>query len=109
MHAPQKPLHLRKGVDEELINLENADTIEPVIDGPIAPESRYVTTFSTHRGLFRYKRLNFGMNCAAEIFNDVIRQTVSRIPGMVNRSDDIFVTGKKIERYSNLEKVLSYS
>jgi hypothetical protein len=26
--------HLRKGVDEELINLKNTDIIEPVIDGP---------------------------------------------------------------------------
>jgi hypothetical protein len=34
------------------------------------------------------------MNCAAEIFDDVIRQTVSGIPGVVNRSDDNFVTRK---------------
>lgn len=25
----------------------------------VAPESRYITTFSTHMGLMRYKRLNF--------------------------------------------------
>ena len=31
-------------------------------------ESRYITTFSTHLGLFRYKRLNHGNNVAAEIF-----------------------------------------
>ena len=73
----------------------------------IAPDSRYIITFSTHHGLFRYIRLKFGMNCAAAIFDDVIRQTVSGIPGVVNRSDDIFVTGKtKDEHDSNLEKVL---
>ena len=121
--------HLRKGVDEEQINLQEADIIATVTDGPtewispchavpkpkqpgklrlcvdmrapnkailrtrhiiptiedlvvdlngakyfskldmnqgyhqleLAPESRYITTFSTHRGLYRYKRLNFGM------------------------------------------------
>jgi hypothetical protein len=31
-------------------------------------DSRYITTFSTHVGLFRYKRLNYGTNAAAEIF-----------------------------------------
>jgi hypothetical protein len=31
-------------------------------------DSRYITTFSTHVGLFRYKRLNYGTNVAAEIF-----------------------------------------
>ena len=30
------------------------------------PDSRFITTFSTHKGLFRYKRLNYGTNSAAE-------------------------------------------
>ena len=34
----------------------------------LAPESRYLTTFSTHMGLRWFRRLNFGVNCAAEIF-----------------------------------------
>ena len=35
-------------------------------------ESRYITTFGTHMGLMRYKRLNFGISSAAEIFQNVI-------------------------------------
>ena len=31
-------------------------------------DSRHITTFTTHRGLFRYKRLSFGINSAAEVF-----------------------------------------
>ena len=31
-------------------------------------QSRYITTFSTHLGLYRYKRLNYGTNVAAEMF-----------------------------------------
>lgn len=38
----------------------------------LALESRYITTFSTHMGLMRYKRLNFGISSAAEIFQNVI-------------------------------------
>ena len=32
------------------------------------PSCRYITTFSTHVGLYQYKRLSFGINSAAEIF-----------------------------------------
>jgi hypothetical protein len=42
----------------------------------------------------RYKRLNFGISSAAEIFQNVIRETVEGIPGAFNISDDILVFGK---------------
>ena len=45
----------------------------------LAPESRYITTFGTHMGLMRYKRLNFGISSAAEIFQNVIRETLEGI------------------------------
>ena len=35
---------------------------------PLHSDSRLLTTFSTHVLLFRYKRLNFGLSSAAEIF-----------------------------------------
>ena len=34
---------------------------------------RYITTFTTHKGLFQYKRLNFGTNSASEIFQNTIQ------------------------------------
>lgn len=73
----------------------------------LAPESRFITTFVTHRGLFRYKRLNSEMNCAAEIFDDVIRNLISGIPGVFNRRSDILVTGKSRKYHdNNLQEVL---
>ena len=60
----------------------------------LALESRYITTFSTHMGLMRYKRLNFGISSAAEIFQNVIRETLEGIDGAINISDDILVFGK---------------
>ena len=60
----------------------------------LSPESRYITTFGTHLGLMRYKRLNFGISSAAEIFQNVIRETLEGIPGALNISDDILVFGK---------------
>ena len=57
----------------------------------LSPDSRYITTFSTHLGLRRYKRLNFGINCASEIFQQAIRQAIQGIPNVINVSDDILV------------------
>ena len=34
----------------------------------LAPDSRDITTFVTHNGLYRYKRLMFGINCAPEMY-----------------------------------------
>ena len=60
----------------------------------LAPESRYITTFATHEGLRRYKRLNFGTNSASEIFQHVISEQIRDISGAINISDDIIVFGK---------------
>ena len=56
--------------------------------------SRYITTFTTHAGLMRYKRLIFGVNAAAEIFQKTISDLLSDIPGAKNMSDDIVIHGK---------------
>jgi 2-phospho-L-lactate guanylyltransferase (CobY/MobA/RfbA family) len=34
----------------------------------LAPECRYITVFYTHMGLYRFKRLCFGINCAPKVF-----------------------------------------
>ena len=58
------------------------------------PESRYLTTFVTHKGLRRYTRLMFGLSSASEIFQEIIQQILAGIPGARNISDDIVVFGK---------------
>ena len=73
----------------------------------LATESRYVTTFSTHAGLRRYKRLPFGINAASEIFQEAIRELLTGLPGCKNISDDIKVFGKGQEEHNkNLRGVL---
>ena len=59
--------------------------------------SRYITTLSTHVGLRRYRRLNFGISSAAEVFQDVIRETLSGLIGMLNLSDDILIHSATLE------------
>ena len=72
----------------------------------LAPVSRYITTFSTHMGLMRYKRLKFGISNAAEIFQNVIRETLERIDGAINISDDILIFGKTLEGHDHNLKAM---
>jgi len=55
------------------------------------PDSRHITTFSTHVGLRRYKRLMFGINAASEIFQNAIEQILTGLPGCRNIFDDIMI------------------
>ena len=71
-------------------------------------DSRYITTFTTHIGLWRYKRLNFGIYFASEIFQNAIWETLGGVPGVLNVSDDILVYGKSPGEHDNiLKQVLS--
>ena len=60
---------------------------------------RYITTFATHRGLFRNKRLNFRTNAASEIFQNALEKSLRGITGVFNIHDDIFIFRKSSEEY----------
>ena len=71
--------------------------------------SRDVTTFTTHAGLFRYRRLMFGICSAPELYQHVISQVLqgAGCTGCRNRSDDIVVYGKDVADHDEkLRKVL---
>lgn len=69
-------------------------------------ESRYITTFSTHVGLRRYTRLFFGINSAAEVFQDEIRKALTGLKGVINISDDILCFGKDHDEHLKNLKAL---
>lgn len=60
-------------------------------------ESRDLTAFATHRGIFRYTRLIFGMSSAAELYQREIEHALIGIPGVRNISDDIIIGGRNTE------------
>ena len=73
----------------------------------LKPCSRYITTFSTNIGLFRYKRLNYGTNAAAEIFQYTLQTQLQGLSGVKNIADDIIVYGAtRSEHDENLDKCL---
>ncbi|XP_011697755.1 PREDICTED: uncharacterized protein K02A2.6-like [Wasmannia auropunctata] len=57
----------------------------------LVEESRAITTFATDFGLYWYKRLMFGINCATEIFQRILRDVLNSIEGVINYLDDILV------------------
>jgi hypothetical protein len=121
---PKKPEEIRICVDMRAANkaIERERHVTPTMDDIISqlngavkfskldlnsgyhqveldPESRYITVFSTNAGLFRYKRLNFGVCSAAEKFQNLIQSALSGLKGVINISDDILVFGKTDEEH----------
>ena len=67
----------------------------------------YLTTFVTHKGLFRYKRLCFGVNCAPEAYQHILQQVLQDCEGVRVLADDIIVHGTNVDEHDRrLEKVL---
>ena len=67
-----------------------------------------MVVINTHKGLFRYNRLPFGVSSAPAVFQRVMESVLQGIPNVVVYFDDILVAGKSTaEHLSMLEKVLS--
>lgn len=74
----------------------------------LSPESRDITTFLTHKGLYRYKRLMFGISCAPDIFQRTMEELLKECEGTHIYIDDILVHGKTKEEHDiRLKKVLT--
>ena len=57
--------------------------------------------------MFRYKRLIFGINAAAEMFQDVIASAISEIPKGKKISDDVIIYGVNRKEHKTLHAVLT--
>ncbi|KAJ8004145.1 hypothetical protein DPEC_G00155730 [Dallia pectoralis] len=88
--AIQRERHITPTMDDVIHELKGA-TVFSKLDLTagyhqleLHPDSKYITTFTTHLSLRRYKRLNFGISSAAEVFQNAICQTVQGITGVKN-------------------------
>ena len=71
-------------------------------------ESRKYVTINTHKGLYCYSRLPFGIASAPAIFQRAMDSILQGIPQVLCYLDDILITGANREEHlRNLEKVLS--
>ncbi|XP_062538474.1 uncharacterized protein K02A2.6-like [Armigeres subalbatus] len=79
----------------------------------ISERSRPITTFITKYGLFRYKRLMFGISCAPELFQKVMESIVAGLEGVIVYLDDIVVYGSSRDEHNKrlaalLERLAEY-
>ena len=99
---------------EEVLQDFNQSTVFSKLDIKLAyhqieldPSSREITTFMTHKGMYRYKRLMFGISCAPEMYNKILQQTLDGCDGVQSIFDDIVVHGKtQAEHDKHLEATL---
>ena len=74
---------------------------------PLAKESQNLAIINTHRGLFRYTRMPFGISSAPVIFQRIMESLLQGIPGVVVYLDDILVAGSSTEEHlQRLKEVL---
>ena len=70
-------------------------------------ESRKLVTISTHHGLYRYRRLPFGISSAPAIFQKTMDTILQGMSHVICYIDDILITGANLQEHlSNLEEVL---
>lgn len=71
-------------------------------------ESQMLVTINTHKGLFKYNRLPFGVTTAPSIFQQVMEHLLQDLKFVTVYLDDILVTGMTTMDYlANLDEVLS--
>lgn len=70
--------------------------------------SKKLCTFSTHKGLFVYDRIPFGISSAPAIFQRIMDQLLRNISGVISFQDDILISGvDSKDHLNNLKEVCS--
>ena len=110
----QRVRHLIPTVEDVSLDLNGAqylsklDLTQAYHQLELDSESRYITTFSTHLGLYRYTHLNYGTNAAAEVFQNTLQQHLQGIDGVKNIADDILIFGRTRKQHDQaLDKCLT--
>lgn len=70
------------------------DLSEGYLQIGVDEKSQNILTISTHKGLFSYTRLLYGIKSAQAIFQRIMENLFANVPNVVCFLDDILVTGK---------------
>lgn len=91
-----------KGKIFTILDLSNA-----YLQLKVHPESQKLLTINTHKGLYQYTRLPFGLSSAPTQFQSVMDQVLKGLPLTACYLDDVIIAGKDMEECkSNVVKVL---
>ena len=93
------------GPGKEFTTLDLAHAYQQI---PLEEESKKFTVINTHKGLFQYNRLPFGVSAAPSIFQRAMEGILQGIPHVAVYIDDILITGvSKEEHLATLDQVLT--
>ncbi|XP_003731307.2 uncharacterized protein K02A2.6-like [Strongylocentrotus purpuratus] len=75
---------------------------------PLAEQSRHLTAFNTHIGMFQYRRMTYGLNSAPSAFQKIVSSVLAGIEGTLNLLDDVVVFGEdKAQHDQRLAEVMT--
>lgn len=110
--AVKRERHLTPTIDDIIVELTGAQVFSKLDLNSgyhqieLHPDSRYITTFTTHVGLRCYKRFIIGISSDVEKCQAIIQDSLEGLSGVRNISDDILVYGKyQQEHDERLRKV----
>ena len=69
------------------------DFLDAFLQLEVEEDSKELLTINTHKGLFRYNRLPFGVKTAPSIFQQTMDAMLTGITGATAFLDDIIVSG----------------
>lgn len=67
----------------------------------LGKESRELTNFYTHDGIYRFKRLVMGAGPASKEFHELLRQSILGLQGGIQIEDDLLVFGTTQKEHDN--------
>ena len=94
-------------VDELFSNLSGGkyfsklDLANAYLQLPLAEDSKEFLTINTHKGLYKFNRLPFGVASAPAIFQRSMETLLRDLPGISVYLDDILVTGSSLQLIMN--------
>ena len=101
-------------IEEHFASLSGGQTFSKLdlshayLQVPLAEESQKYLVINTHKGLYAYKRLPFGVASAPAVFQRNMDNILQGLSGVCTYLDDILVTGKTADKHiKNLNAVLT--
>ncbi|CAH8666328.1 unnamed protein product [Schistosoma bovis] len=82
------------------------DLADAYLQVEVAEDSKELLTINTHRGLFQYNRLPFGVKTAPSIFQQLMDIILSGIPGVATYLDDILIVATSLEQLRERTKAV---
>uniref|UniRef100_A0A8R1EKI3 RNA-directed DNA polymerase n=1 Tax=Caenorhabditis japonica TaxID=281687 RepID=A0A8R1EKI3_CAEJA len=82
------------------------DLAEAYFQIELDEDSKNLLCINTHRGLFQFNRLPFGVKPATAIFQQVMDSMISGIEGAAAYLDDIIISGGTVEEHNSRVKAV---